>query len=106
MTTAELQQTLADANRAFLAAADERETAATNLIEAKIRERFPTADHAEVTVILTEDYTEHDIRIFDANGDELTDGTDFPTDEDCESWWMLASESVALLEGDRFRITI
>ena len=95
------ERALNQAHNTYMEAGLQWQAAAIELIEAKVLERFPTATYAEVTAILDESYTEHGIRVFDGERNELTEDVDFPDDlEDFGGWWMLASEGAVFAEGE------
>ena len=99
------EQKLNEAHDAYMKAGRKWQAASDDLIEAKVLERFPTAAYAEVTVILDESYTEHGIRVFDGERNELTEDVDFPEElDDFGGWWMLASEGAVFAEGERATI--
>lgn len=98
-TTVDPEQRLNEAHDAFMDAGTRWQAASVELLEAKILDQFPTAKWAELTVVLDESYTEHSIKVFDAQHNELTATVDFPPNGD-ETWWMLASEGAVFAEGD------
>lgn len=76
----------------FSSIADALHTAAREALAAEARQQFPNAVKAEVTCYLTESYTEHEVRLLDADGNTIV--TDWPLDDTDDDFWMLVIERV------------
>lgn len=75
--------------------------ASVNFLKAAIKKQFPTATRAELTIILTEDFTDHDIVVYEGTK-PLTIDDDL--DLWSEDWWLLASEGAVFEDGERTTI--
>lgn len=78
--------------------------AAIEEVTAAVRKRYPTAVRARVTGIITEDYSEHDIVVYDAAGEKLNHvgNDDWPWESEDEAfdedWFTTVTEGVCVFE--------
>lgn len=86
--------TLHEAQMEVFHAKERLSNIATDELIEKVKARYPSAKSARVTAILSEVYTEHDIVVLDAEGNQLNSEDDWPHEEANEDWLMEVTEGV------------
>lgn len=76
-----------------------------DVIATKVLERYPSARRVELCVIIDESWTERDMKVFDDREYEVDLG-DWPTDNDFDEWWMVASEGAVFAEDGMTTINL
>lgn len=97
MPVSRFRTSLEDALDNYVNAANAYAEAATSELAERVATRYPGAATIQVTAILTEDYTEHDLVVLDADGTPLNEHDDWPFDEDPD-WFTRVTEGICVFE--------
>ena len=95
-----MNEELDKAFNAYLDASNKYSNVATQEIIDKVAARYPTASKVTVIAILDESYTEHNIEVYDDQGERLNTDDDWPwvDDEIDEHWVMVVTEGACMHE--------
>jgi len=103
-----MNEELNEAFNAYLEANRRYADVATEELVDKVATRYPTATQAIVTAFVSEDYSEHDIKVLNERGKHLNADDDWPwvDDEIDEHWVMVVTEGICGLDGGPVTILI